>query len=121
MDIKLLLSSIQNTSLSFDVTGLSLNSSTLQKGDLFVALQGEQKHGSEFINHAIDNGCIGVLVDGKDIECSVPSIRIDNLRSYLPKLAQNLYPEANNIKLIAVTGTNGKTSVSHLSLNFSMH
>ena len=113
MDIKLLLSSIQNTSLSFDVTGLSLNSSTLQKGDLFVALQGEQKHGSEFINHAIDNGCIGVLVDGKDIECSVPSIRIDNLRSYLPKLAQNLYPEAKNIKLIAVTGTNGKTSVSH--------
>jgi len=100
MDIKLLLSSIQNTSLSFDVTGLSLNSSTLQKGDLFVALQGEQKHGSEFINHAIDNGCIGVLVDGKDIECSVPSIRIDNLRSYLPKLAQNLYPEAKNIKLI---------------------
>jgi UDP-N-acetylmuramoyl-L-alanyl-D-glutamate--2,6-diaminopimelate ligase len=113
MDIKLLLSSIQNTSLSFDVTGLSLNSITLQKGDLFVALQGEQKHGSEFINHAIDNGCIGVLVDGKDIECSVPSIRIDNLRSYLPKLAQNLYPEAKNIKLIAVTGTNGKTSVSH--------
>ena len=113
MDIKLLLSSIQNTSLSFDVTGLSLNSSTLQKGDLFVALQGEQKHGSEFINHAIDNGCIGILVDGKNIECSVPSIRIDNLRSYLPKLAQTLYPEANNIKLIAVTGTNGKTSVSH--------
>ena len=113
MDIKLLLSNIQNTSYSLDVTGLSLNSSTLQKGDLFIALQGEQKHGSEFINHAIDNGCIGVLVDGKDIECSVPSIRIDNLRSYLPKLAQNLYPEANNIKLIAVTGTNGKTSVSH--------
>lgn len=113
MDIKLLLSSIQNTSLSFDVTGLSLNSSTLQKGDLFVALQGEQKHGSKFINHAIDNGCIGVLVDGRDIECSVPSIRIDNLRFYLPKLAQNLYPEAKNIKLIAVTGTNGKTSVCH--------
>ena len=113
MDIKLLLSSVQNTSLSFDVTGLSLNSSTLQKGDLFVALQGEHKHGSEFINHSIDNGCIGVLVDGKDVECSVPSIRIDNLRSYLPKLAKNLYPEAKNIKLIAVTGTNGKTSVSH--------
>jgi len=113
MDIKLLLSNIQNTSYSLDVTGLSLNSSTLQKGDLFIALQGEQKHGSEFISHAIDNGCIGVLVDGKDIECSVPSIRIDNLRSYLPKLAQNLYPEAKNIKLIAVTGTNGKTSVSH--------
>ena len=64
MDIKLLLSNIQNTSLSFDVTGLSLNSISVKKGDLFVALQGEQKHGSEFINHAIDNGCIAVLVEG---------------------------------------------------------
>jgi len=100
MDIKLLLSSIQNTSLSFDVTGLSLNSSTLQKGDLFIALQGEQKHGSEFINHAIDNGCIGVLVDGKDIECSVPSIRIDNLRSYLQNLLKTYIQKQRILNLL---------------------
>ena len=56
---------------------------------------------------------MAVLVDGKDVECSVPSIRVDNLKSYLVKLAKNLYPKANNIKLIAVTGTNGKTSVCH--------
>ena len=89
MDIKLLLSSIQNTSLSFDVTGISLNSKTLQKGDLFVAMKGQQKHGSEFIKEAIANGCIGVLIDGKDVQCSVPSIRVDNLSLYLSELAQN--------------------------------
>ena len=113
MDIKTLLANIQNTSFSFDVNGLSLNSQTVQKGDLFVALQGNQEHGYDYIEDAISNGCVAVLVDGKDVECSVPSIRVDNLKSYLVKLAQNLYPEANNIKLIAVTGTNGKTSVCH--------
>ena len=113
MDIKTLLTNIQNTSFSFDVNGLSLNSQTVQKGDLFVALQGNQEHGYDYIEDAISNGCVAVLVDGKDVECSVPSIRVDNLKSYLVKLAKNLYPKANNIKLIAVTGTNGKTSVCH--------
>ena len=113
MDIKTLLANIQNTSFSFDVNGLSLNSQTVQKGDLFVALQGNQEHGYDYIEDAISNGCVAVLVDGKDVECSVPSIRVDNLKSYLVKLAKNLYPKANNIKLIAVTGTNGKTSVCH--------
>ena len=60
MDIKLLLSNIQNTSHSLDVNGLSLNSQSLKKGDLFVALQGEQKHGSEFINNAIDLSLIHI-------------------------------------------------------------
>ena len=113
MDIKTLLANIQNTSFSFDVNGLSLNSQTVQKGDLFVALQGNQEHGYDYIEDAISNGCVAVLVDGRDVECSVPSIRVDNLKSYLVKLAKNLYPKANNIKLIAVTGTNGKTSVCH--------
>ena len=113
MDIKTLLSNIQSSSFSIDVNGLSLNSQTVQKGDLFVALQGNQEHGYDYIEEAISNGCVAVLVDGKDVECSVPSIRVDNLKSYLVKLAKNLYPKANNIKLIAVTGTNGKTSVCH--------
>ena len=112
MNIKTLLSRIQKTSHTFDVTGLSLNTQSLQKGDIFVAIQGTQKHGAEFVQNAIDKGCIAILVEGRDIQCSVPSIRIDNLSSYLSDLAQTFYEEAQNIKLIGVTGTNGKTSVS---------
>ena len=112
MNIKTLLSRIQQTSHTFDVTGLSLNTQSLQKGDIFVAIQGTQKHGAEFVQNAIDKGCIAILAEGRDIQCSVPSIRIDNLSSYLSELAQTFYQEAHNIKLIGVTGTNGKTSVS---------
>jgi len=112
MNIKTLLSRIQKTSHTFDVTGLSLNTQSLQKGDIFVAVQGTQKHGSEFVQNAIDKGCIAVLVEDRNIQCSVPSIRINHLSSYLSDLAQTFYKEAQNIKLIGVTGTNGKTSVS---------
>ena len=112
MNIKTLLSGIQKTSHTFDVKGLSLNTQSLQKGEIFVAIQGTQKHGSEFVQYAIDIGCIAILVEDRDFQCSVPSIRIDNLSSYLSDLAQTFYQEAQNIKLIGVTGTNGKTSVS---------
>ena len=113
MDIKLLLSNVVETSESFDVSGLSLNSKTLNKGDVFVALQGEKNHGAEYIDSAIENGCIAVLIEGKEVDCDVPTIRIDNLKPNLSKLAQNFYTQAQDVELIAVTGTNGKTSVSH--------
>ena len=65
MDIKILLSDIAETTEAFDVSGLSLNTKTLTKGDLFIALQGEKNHGAEYIDSAIENGCIGVLIEGK--------------------------------------------------------
>ena len=113
MDIKLILKNIIKTDTTLDVSGLSLNTKTLNKGDVFVALQGEKNHGVEFIEDAIEKGCIAVLVDGKDFDCKVPSIRVDNLKAHLSTLAQNFYTRAKNVDLIAVTGTNGKTSVSH--------
>ena len=113
MDIKLILKNIIKTDTTLDVSGLSLNTKTINKGDVFVALQGEKNHGVEFIEDAIEKGCIAVLVDGKDFDCKVPSIRVDNLKAHLSTLAQNFYTSAKNVDLIAVTGTNGKTSVSH--------
>ena len=113
MDIKLTLNNIVKTAETFNVSGLSLNTQTLKKGDVFVALQGEKNHGIEFIGNAIDKGCVAVLIDGKDFACKVPTIRIDNLKTHLSTLAQNFYTKAKDVDLIAVTGTNGKTSVSH--------
>ena len=81
MDIKLILKNIVKTDLTLSVSGLSLNTKTLKKGDVFVALQGEKTHGIEFIENAIEKGCVAVLIDGKDFNCKVPTIRIDNLRS----------------------------------------
>ena len=72
MDIKLILKNIVKTDLTLSVSGLSLNTKTLKKGDVFVALQGEKTHGIEFIENAIEKGCVAVLIDGKDFDCKVP-------------------------------------------------
>ncbi len=113
MNIKHLLLNIKKTTHSFEISGLSLNSKTLQKGDVFIALQGEKNHGSEYIDNAIENGCIAVLIEDKEIDCTVPTIEIENLKAKLSTLAENFYTHAKKVDLIAVTGTNGKTSVSY--------
>jgi len=113
MDIKLILKNIVKTDIELDASGLSLNTNTLNKGDVFVALQGEKNHGIEFVEDAIEKGCVAALIDGKDFDCDVPTIRVDNLKTHLSTLAQNFYINAKNVELIAITGTNGKTSVSH--------
>ncbi len=113
MNIKHLLYNIKTTTHSFDVSGLSLNSQTLKKGDIFVALQGEKNHGSAYIDNAIENGCIAVLIENKEIDYAIPTIEVDNLEVKLSILAENFYDRAKEVSLVAVTGTNGKTSVSH--------
>jgi UDP-N-acetylmuramoyl-L-alanyl-D-glutamate--2,6-diaminopimelate ligase len=112
MNISNLLTNIIDTSLDLEVSGLCLNSQTLQSGDIFIALQGEKTHGIDYINQAIDKGCSAVLIDSKDFECNVPTIRIDNLADYLPTIANTFYPQASDVEIIGITGTNGKTSVA---------
>jgi UDP-N-acetylmuramoyl-L-alanyl-D-glutamate--2,6-diaminopimelate ligase len=95
------------------VQDLCLNAANVQAGDVFVALQGKSTHGIQYIDQAIDQGCVAVLVDSQDFECSVPTIRINNLRQYLPTLATICYPQATQVEVIGITGTNGKTSVGY--------
>lgn len=112
MNIKALLQNISPTEFDFSVEGLCLNSQQVENGDVFVALQGATHHGSNYIEQAINKGCVCVLVDSKDVGCNVPTIRIDNLSQHLQTLAATFYNDATKVKIIGVTGTNGKTSVA---------
>jgi UDP-N-acetylmuramyl tripeptide synthase len=51
-------------------------------------------HGTDYIEQAIDKGCVCVLIDSKDFECGVPTIRIDNLSTHLVTLAQQMHGDA---------------------------
>lgn len=113
MNIDQLLKNIISTPFDLSVKGLCLNSAHIQTGDVFIALQGQFGHGSSHISEAIDKGCVAILVDGKDVECSVPTIRIDDLSSHLESLSNTFYPNAKKIDVIGITGTNGKTSVAY--------
>jgi len=115
MNLSKLLDGIIETDISISIDGLCLNANNIISGDVFIALQGETTHGANYAQQAIDNGCVVILVDGMDIECSVPSIRIDNLKSHLQTIAARMYAEAQKVEVIGVTGTNGKTSVAYFA------
>jgi UDP-N-acetylmuramoyl-L-alanyl-D-glutamate--2,6-diaminopimelate ligase len=113
MNLDELLINIIDTQIDVETQGLCLNAANIQTGDVFVALQGQSTHGIDYIDQAIENGCVAVLVDSQDFDCNVPSVRVDNLKQHLPVLASTYYSEAAQVEVIGVTGTNGKTSVSY--------
>lgn len=89
------------------------NSKEVCQGDIFIAIKGERYDGHDFINEAIENGAIKVVVEYG--EYNVETIKVDNTKEYLINYVKEYYlPRLKGLKLIGVTGTNGKTTSSFL-------
>lgn len=96
------------------MNNIYLNSKHIQKGDTFVALQGANNHGADFLDIATTNG-VSKIISDKNIENVADGVILEvdkNVANNLDALADNYYPNAKNHKIIAITGTNGKTSVA---------
>ncbi|HWG10344.1 MAG TPA: UDP-N-acetylmuramoyl-L-alanyl-D-glutamate--2,6-diaminopimelate ligase [Rhodanobacteraceae bacterium] len=102
------------------VRGLTQDSRSVRLGDAFVALAGARHHGLAFAPTAIANGAVAILADENGGEeetrqTSVPVIRIDNLRACLGRIGARFFDApSHGMTVIAVTGTNGKTSTVQL-------
>jgi UDP-N-acetylmuramoyl-L-alanyl-D-glutamate--2,6-diaminopimelate ligase len=82
-------------------------------GDIFIALKGERVDGHDYVEEAIKNGASKVVVERGTY--SVPTIQVKDTKEYLVNYVKEYYlPRFKNLKLIAVTGTNGKTTCSYL-------
>jgi len=103
-----------------ELTGISMNTGDLRKGDLFVAMPGVKTHGASFIAQAIELGAAAVVTDSKGMailkDCSLPTLLLEHPRAHLGDLAAFVYDntEGNLPLLFATTGTNGKTSTTYL-------
>lgn len=102
------------------ITGVTLDSSQVHAGDLFVALGGDTTHGANFATAAIGKGASAILTDsaGKSIlpdENRVPILILENLRPHLGEISAKIYGyPSKKLKVFGVTGTNGKTTTSWL-------
>jgi len=100
------------------VTGLCLDSRRVQPGDLFVALGPVGGARMEFVDQARANGAVGVVHDGRAAsrrEPGLPEVVLPDLSRHLPMLARRFWGRAiEGLDLVAVTGTNGKSSVAWL-------
>ncbi|MCW2785721.1 MAG: UDP-N-acetylmuramoyl-L-alanyl-D-glutamate--2,6-diaminopimelate ligase [Marmoricola sp.] len=104
------------------VTGLSLSSLRVRPGDLYAALAGSAIHGSSYVPAALESGAVAVLTDPEGLAAitalglgDVPVLVVDDPRSRLGELAAVIYGEpAADLVLMAVTGTQGKTTTTRL-------
>lgn len=102
-----------------DITGLAVDSRAVKDGFLFAAMPGSRVHGAEFVQYALRMGAVAVLTDaeGAEIaadlmaEAGTAVVITDAPREALSRAAA-LWSGAQPQTMVAVTGTNGKTSVS---------
>ncbi len=102
-----------------ELTGVTLRSSEVQPGDLYVGIKGANTHGADFAAEAKDAGAVALLTDqeGADIarDCGLPIVIVDAPRSALGDVSAWIYQTNDHPPLmLGVTGTNGKTSTAYL-------
>lgn len=92
---------------------IKVDSRKVKEGDIFVAIKGINHDGNDYIEEAIKNGATTVVVE-KGLY-SVDTLIVKDTKEYLIKyLKENYYDKIKNLKLIGITGTNGKTTSCYL-------
>jgi UDP-N-acetylmuramoyl-L-alanyl-D-glutamate--2,6-diaminopimelate ligase len=99
--------------MNIDIGGIQFDSRKIREGDLFVAVKGTQTDGHQYIGNAIRQGAAAVICE--DLPEELPEelviARVKNSALALGQIAANFFDNPSaNLKLVAVTGTNGKTT-----------
>lgn len=104
--------------LSGEATGVSLSSQRIRPGDVYAALPGTRAHGIDYAGPALDSGAVAILTDeaGAARAPQVPLLVVDNPRAILGRFAAHVYGDpASSLRMIGVTGTQGKTTTTRLA------
>ena len=92
---------------------IKIDSRKVNKGDTFIALRGINNDGHKYVMDAIKNGATTVIVE--EGEYSVNTVLVKDTNKYLKEyLENNYYDKISKLKLIGMTGTNGKTTTCYL-------
>ncbi|MCL1990656.1 MAG: UDP-N-acetylmuramoyl-L-alanyl-D-glutamate--2,6-diaminopimelate ligase [Defluviitaleaceae bacterium] len=97
-----------------EVTSIEMDSREVKVGSLFICVKGYTVDGHHYVKQAVARGAVAVIVE-KDVETDVPVIKVKSTQRAMAVLANAFYDNpTSKLQLIGITGTNGKTSVSHL-------
>ncbi len=97
-----------------EVVGLTEDSREVEPGYLFVCIRGFTTDGHLHASQAVENGASALVVE-EELPLCVPQVKVANTRMILPYLARNFFGNPHNsLTFIGITGTNGKTTVTHL-------
>lgn len=99
---------LQPISQDVDVTDITCDSRVAKQGYIFAAIKGLTVDRLDFVPDVVKAGAVAILSD-RPVETSVPVILVKNVRLAFGLIASHLFPSPN-LKKLAITGTNGKTS-----------
>ncbi len=103
-----------------NITGIQIDSRKVQQGNLFVAIKGTQVDGHQYITKAISLGAVAILCEQTPAELQedVTYVVVKSTEEEVGKLATCFYGyPSKHLKLVGVTGTNGKTTIATLLYN----
>jgi UDP-N-acetylmuramoyl-L-alanyl-D-glutamate--2,6-diaminopimelate ligase len=103
-----------NANWEMDISGVAYDSRIIREGELFVAIKGYVSDGHDYIKQAVEKGASCIICE-KAPEIPTPYIIVEDSRKALAKVSAVWFGNpATKLKLVGVTGTNGKTSVTSL-------
>ncbi len=104
------------------ITSCTCRSQDVVPGDLFVAVPGTTCDGRQFVHDAIARGCTSILAEQPVEHVGVPVCYVPNVRDAYGRICQALAGNpSRHLKVIGITGTNGKTTTSYLMASILYH
>ena len=103
---------IKEKKLSLKFKGVTIDSRSDCSGKLFIAIKGERFDGHEYVTSAFKNGAVAALVE-KENDCDIPQLIVPNSKQSMATLA-NFWRHNCQATVIALTGSNGKTTVKEM-------
>ena len=100
-----------------DIQGINIDSRLVKEGDMFIAVKGTQTDGHQYIAAAEEKGAVAIVCEKtpEKLSPNVAYITFPNVQSIMGKLATAFYGNpSQKLKLVGVTGTNGKTTIATL-------
>ncbi len=102
----------QNIENDFDIAKLCLDSRKCVENSVFFAIKGTHQNGEDYISAAIKNGARAIIAENNfDLQKDIEFIKVDNIQKTLADYCEKIFTKLPKA-LIAVTGTNGKTSTA---------
>lgn len=110
--------------LDKDIKGVNIDSRLISEGHLFIAVKGTQADGHNYIGKAIELGAVAIVCETipSDMTDKATFVRVENSEQVVGQIATTFYGDpTSKLKLVGVTGTNGKTTIATVLYDMFRH